>query len=268
MFVRLVLFGLCCCRLVGVFGDSSAVKSVPVTEGDSVTLRADTELLADDLIMWNFKTNGPLLAKFNRATNNISIYNDVLNGRFRNRLKVDVQTGSLTITNTRNTDSEVYQITISSKTRSTHIFNVSVYARLPVPVIISESPQNSSVSKCSLVCSSVVNVSPVTLSWFKGNSLLSSISVSDLNRNLSLNLECLDDSYSCVLNNSISNQTQYVNNTELCQPCSDCAFCCHASEAIARLVASVLVGVAIVFVVVYDITTSRKDKLDRHLQVH
>ncbi|XDV23920.1 hypothetical protein PO909_028265, partial [Leuciscus waleckii] len=141
-------------------------------------------------------------------TNYISIKEDVPDGRFRDRLKVDNQTGSLTITNTRITDSEVYQITISSrKTHTKHRFSVTVYARLPIPVIISELPPSSSSgsseSKCVLLCS-VVNVSDATLSWYKGTSVLSSISVCDRNRSLSLHLECLDDSYSCVLNNPIS----------------------------------------------------------------
>uniref|UniRef100_A0A8C2DPQ7 Ig-like domain-containing protein n=2 Tax=Cyprinus carpio TaxID=7962 RepID=A0A8C2DPQ7_CYPCA len=262
MFDRLVLFCLCCCCLFGVFADSNAVKSVSVMEGDSVTLNPDlSDKPPDNLIMWNFKTNGPLIAKINQATNDISIIDDVPDGRFRDRLKLDHQTGSLIITNITPEHAGVYQVTISSKTKTVHRFNVTVYARLPVPVIISDSPQNSS-SYCSLVCS-VVNVGHVTLSWYKGNSLLSSISVSDLSNSLSLRLECLDDSYSCVVSNPINNRTEYVNSTDLCRPCSDCAFCCHASEALARLAVSVLVGVATVAIVVYDIITSRKGVNER-----
>ncbi|XP_073718466.1 SLAM family member 9-like [Misgurnus anguillicaudatus] len=209
-------------RTRGVFGDE--VKSVSVMEGDNLTLHTDTKLQRDDVIKWRFKTQGTIIAKFNKDTNTVSIYDDVLDGRFRNRLQMNNQTGDLTITNITTQHSGLYQMSINGKQTLSYTFNVTVYARLPVPVIRRGCTKNSlSVSKCVLLCS-VLNVRDVSLSWYKGNSLLSIISVSDLNIRLSLPLEVEyqdNNTYRCVLNNTITNQTQHLNITHLCQTCSD-----------------------------------------------
>ncbi|XP_073792919.1 uncharacterized protein [Danio rerio] len=208
---------LCSWSLAGVCG--AEVKSASVTEGDSVTLEsALTEIQSDDLIMWRF---GPkreiLLATISRKDNKVKVVYGS-DGRFRDRLKLGSHTGSLTITNSRNSDSGLYTVTSSSSNIPLNTFSLTVYARLPAPVI----SNSSSVQYCSVVCS-VVNVSTASLCWYKGNLVLSSISVSDLSISLSLPLEivCLDDSYSCVINNPISNQTIQLNNTDLCQPCPE-----------------------------------------------
>ncbi|KAK9967284.1 hypothetical protein ABG768_001691 [Culter alburnus] len=229
-------------------------------EGDSVSLNTDfTEVLKNDKIRWMF---GP------RETRIAEIYNQKIcmfksNETFGDRLQMDSQTGSLTIRNIRSEHSGLYEVQVW-RYRGIFIkrFNVTVYAHLPLPVITSNSSicsssLSSSVSRCSLVCSAV-NVSHVTLSWYKGNSLLSSISVSDLSISLSLPLEVEyqdKNTYSCVLNNPISNQTQHLDITQLCQPClvmlmHDSVHCCSFNEAVIRLVLSALVGVAIVAVLV------------------
>ncbi|XP_058617923.1 uncharacterized protein LOC131531269 isoform X2 [Onychostoma macrolepis] len=108
-----------------VFADSDAVKSVSVMEGDSVSLQTHTELQTENLITWTFGRPETRIAEINKDTGRFSTY-DVLDGRFRDRLKLDHQTGSLTITNTRTTDSGLYQIIIIRR-KTTFRFNVTVY---------------------------------------------------------------------------------------------------------------------------------------------
>ncbi|XP_052446370.1 CD48 antigen-like [Carassius gibelio] len=222
-----ILFCLCLWQLDGTFG-VNALESVSVTEGDSVTLDSGfTEMMDDDLILWRFGYNKTSLAEINVLADTMTVFDDILDGRFRDRLKLDHQTGSLTIMNTRTEHTGLYQLQTSSVIKN---FTLTVYARLSVPVIIRNSSQCSSSSSssqqnCSLLCS-VVNVGHVTLSWYKGNSLLSSISVSDLSISLSLPLEVEyqeKNSYSCVINNPITNQTTHLDITQLCLTCSDIA---------------------------------------------
>uniref|UniRef100_A0A8C2C9U7 Si:ch73-27e22.6 n=1 Tax=Cyprinus carpio TaxID=7962 RepID=A0A8C2C9U7_CYPCA len=117
-----VLFCLCSCRMVDV---TDAVKRISVMMGDSVTLNTDvSEAQTYLLIQWMFGSTR--IAEFNRLTQAISIYNSA-GGRFRDRLKLN-QTGSLTITNTRTTDSGLYHLTVVGEETKYESFNVTVYS--------------------------------------------------------------------------------------------------------------------------------------------
>ncbi|KAI7791073.1 putative CD48 antigen-like [Triplophysa rosa] len=243
------------------------VKSV--MEGDSVTLHTHlTHIQRRDHILWKFGPQETRIAEIYKQ--NIDIEGGI--EIFGDRLKLDSQTGSLTITNIRITDSGLYILhIISDRGISYKRFNVTVYARLPVPVIIrnssqcSSSSERSSVSKCVLLCS-VMNVTHVSLSWYKGKSLLSSISVSDLNIRLSLPLEVEyqdTNTYRCVINNPITNHTQHLNISDVCQPCSDKIQCFSFTGAVIRLVLSALVGMATIAVAVYEVRSRRAEQKQR-----
>uniref|UniRef100_A0A8C1ZLZ4 Ig-like domain-containing protein n=1 Tax=Cyprinus carpio TaxID=7962 RepID=A0A8C1ZLZ4_CYPCA len=211
---------ICYCS-PGVFG-ADEVRSVSVMEGDSVTLHADdTDIQRKDLIMWKFGPKDFLIAQIDRKNNMMTIFNDNADERFRDRLKLD-QTGSLIITNTKSTNSGLYKVHSSRSATPLNTFNLTVHAPLPIPVITRDSSQCSSSSYCSLLCS-VLNVGHVSLSWYKGNSLLFSTSVSDLSISLSLPLEVEyqeKNTYSCVINNPISNQTTHLDISQLCDSCA------------------------------------------------
>uniref|UniRef100_A0A8C1LTK0 Ig-like domain-containing protein n=1 Tax=Cyprinus carpio TaxID=7962 RepID=A0A8C1LTK0_CYPCA len=217
-----VLFSLICVKLslryTGVFGESLSLM-----EGDSVLLNNNvTTIHEDDDILWKFGAEKSLIAQIKRENQTFP------DERFRDRLKLNRQTGSLTIMNTRTEHAGLYEVKISGIVVYMSLYCLFSYfsAHLPVPDITRDFSQNSSSSSssssqqnCSLMCS-VVNVGHVTLSWYKGNSLLSSISVSDLSISLSLPLEVEyqdKNTYSCVINNPISNQTQHLDISKLCQ---------------------------------------------------
>ncbi|XDV22774.1 hypothetical protein PO909_027595 [Leuciscus waleckii] len=122
MFLKLVLLCLCLWRLDGVFGDDE-VKSVSVREGHFVTLNSDlTEMKDDDVIQWKFGDENTLIAEINVTADRITVYDDVLDGRFRDRLKLDNQTGSLTITNTRREHAGEYKLQINSEIKRFRLY--------------------------------------------------------------------------------------------------------------------------------------------------
>ncbi|KAA0711761.1 hypothetical protein E1301_Tti020878 [Triplophysa tibetana] len=249
----LALVQLCLCHFNGVFGDE--VKSVSVMEGHSVTLHTDTQLHTDDVIQWRFGVQSPdeIIAEFYREDNTTSFISE----RLKNHVEIDDQTGSLIITNIKIQHTGRYKAEIMGNAFQNKHFSVIVYARLSVPVITRVS-SSSEGSKCSVLCKVMKVSHDVSVSWYKGKSLLSSISVSDLNIRLSLPLEVEyqdTNTYRCVVNNPITNLTQHLHITQLCETSSGSVgvHSCGFTETVIRLVLSAVVGVATVTVLIYDI---------------
>ncbi len=102
--------------------------SQSVMEGESVTLHTSVETNKQKKFRWYF--NDILIAKISGDL--YYICTDVqckdADGRFRYRLKLDYQTGSLTIKDARTTDSGVYKLkTIRNSEDSVKIFIVTVH---------------------------------------------------------------------------------------------------------------------------------------------
>lgn len=107
-----------------MFGVETDEKEVAVMEGDSFTLRAGlTEIQSDDEVEWRFGSSRTRIIRI--AAGNVTRYDDE---KFRERLKLERQTGDLTITNVSNEHNGVYQLSIIIKNKKTiKRFAVTVY---------------------------------------------------------------------------------------------------------------------------------------------
>ncbi|XP_051978349.1 uncharacterized protein LOC127640014 [Xyrauchen texanus] len=109
----------------GVFGvDTDEIKSV--IEGDSVTLHTNIEKLESDLIVWCFGPEDTRIAHINGKANIKPVYDDVLDGIFKDRLELDSKTGSLTIRDITTEHSGLYTLRITNNKVSYKTFSVTV----------------------------------------------------------------------------------------------------------------------------------------------
>ncbi|XP_056614679.1 uncharacterized protein LOC130429874 [Triplophysa dalaica] len=115
-----IVFGVLLCIVVVVIvirrinyePQNGKVKEKTVLENwSSVTLESDvTELQSDDVIEWSFRDKVIVIFSMNNK-----LFTD--EQRFRYRLEVDDQTGSLIITNIRTEDAGLYKVNIGSSSR-------------------------------------------------------------------------------------------------------------------------------------------------------
>jgi len=104
------------------------IDRLTVKEGASVTLPTNAKINQKDRIKWFFQNT-----RIAQVIVNISSCTDVQcnegTERFRDRLKLDHQTGSLTISDIQPADSGEYKLQITSSVRNTDslkIFNVTI----------------------------------------------------------------------------------------------------------------------------------------------
>ncbi|XP_058615779.1 uncharacterized protein LOC131529853 [Onychostoma macrolepis] len=114
-----LLFNLLAVILYFLHNVVSGVEAdeVSVMEEDSVTLHTNVTTTQYEITWYYNKTQ---IVEITRDQNKICRF-----GRFRDRLELDHQTGSLTIMNTRTTDSGLYDLQIRSSDKE-KIFNVTV----------------------------------------------------------------------------------------------------------------------------------------------
>ncbi|XP_056614664.1 uncharacterized protein LOC130429861 [Triplophysa dalaica] len=110
------------CRIFSVWVKEN-VRSVML--GDSVALETDvTEIQTDDVIQWRFGDEETVIAEM---TGDTEPSYDSTDERFRNRLKLDQETGDLTITNITSELSGVYRAKIiSSRGTEYRTFRVNI----------------------------------------------------------------------------------------------------------------------------------------------
>uniref|UniRef100_A0A673I6Y5 Uncharacterized LOC107748828 n=1 Tax=Sinocyclocheilus rhinocerous TaxID=307959 RepID=A0A673I6Y5_9TELE len=101
-----------------------------------------TGLQNKTLITWTFGHSTTKIAEIYRE-DRIFNTSDGPDGRFRDRLKLNNQTGSLTITNTRTTDSGNYTVNIKARNQTTYTFNVTVYGSASQKMLISAAVAGS-----------------------------------------------------------------------------------------------------------------------------
>uniref|UniRef100_A0A8C9W3Z1 Ig-like domain-containing protein n=1 Tax=Scleropages formosus TaxID=113540 RepID=A0A8C9W3Z1_SCLFO len=199
-------------------------------ERDTVTLHTGvTDVQKDSQILW-YSGSGieDLIAQLINGATQTDI-----NERFRDRLELDTQTGSLTIRNLNTSDSGVYRVhRVKGKLPLGQFFLNSLHPELVSKPRTRTRQQDTEVqsSSCRLLCS-VENDRDVTLSWTRGKEMLNQTSSPHLNTTLSLHLDIEEqdnDTYSCVSSNPVSEESLQVNHviSVVSAKFSDVALCC------------------------------------------
>ncbi|XP_056304479.1 uncharacterized protein LOC130216612 [Danio aesculapii] len=124
----LAIFTFHCCLLdCGVTGVCMDGQSVSVPEGESLYLDTNVKVNQQQRIRWSFSDVHIAEITGDLSFNCTGVQCEGGDGKFRNRLKLDSQTGSLTIKDSKIADTGVYKLQINNESRQTEkIFIVTV----------------------------------------------------------------------------------------------------------------------------------------------
>lgn len=96
----------------------------------------------------------------------------------------------------------------------------SFFHRFQIPILTRQYPPCTQINTCVVTCS-VSSVARAQLSWYNGSSLFTSLTISNGNTKIYLEVKYQDKNhYSCEVSNSGVRRTTYLNVSRLCQSCS------------------------------------------------
>ncbi|XDV22956.1 hypothetical protein PO909_027698 [Leuciscus waleckii] len=223
----------------------------------------------DDVIQWRFGDENTLIAEINKRAVRIIVYNG---GRFGDRLKLDNQTGSLTITNTRTRASGLYKLQINNEIKS-----------FSLTVITNKFPKLEALSLHTLEMPFLQILDNDLIQWrIIGDEITVIAEINKRVDRITVYDDVLDGRFRDRL--KLDNQTGSLTITNTTTEHAgdyillinseikgfgltvyNSVHCCGPTEAVIRLVLSALVGVATVIIVVYDIRSRRVERDQTHI---
>ncbi|XDV22780.1 hypothetical protein PO909_027599 [Leuciscus waleckii] len=237
-------------------------------EGDPVSLNSDlTEVKDKDVIQWTFENT--LIAEINVTANRITVYDDVLDGRFRDRLKLDNQTGSLTITNTTTEHTGEYKLQINRVSKN---FSLTVFDEVKSVKEGDSVTLNSDLTEMK---------DDDVIQWRFENTVIAEINVTAdrftvyddvLDGRFRDRLKLDNQTGSLTITNTTTEHDGYYklegvsfSSKAFRVSVYDSVHCCGPTEALIRLVLSALVGKATVIIVIYEIRSRRAERDQAHI---
>ncbi|XP_041640922.1 hepatocyte cell adhesion molecule-like [Cheilinus undulatus] len=242
---------LCC---VSTDEEREALRS---KEGGTVTLRTRKDGCdSNPQVVWMF---GPESANKRIARmKNGEVKLDYID-HFRDRLELDHQSGSLTISGLKHNDSGVYMCqSIGSKIFS-QLFNLTVYASIYAPTIRTNSLDPAGACSSLAVECSVQSGRELELSWFRGGDKLMETSRPDSSSMLRLSLLIQsggEDVYTCVAENPVDQKSSRIHTKDTCLNNGEALRC--QTEVTVRLAVSAVLGLVLMVLVVDHVRFRRR----------